>query len=124
MLFFVLRKQLFEPVGHIIQDRESFIEEAKAFISKTEADLQEKKMTVESRLSEAAARAYEMQEGLRQEGNKERKDALRVAQDNSARMLDDARQNIRKTVSEAEIALNKETEKLAGEIVTALVNRS
>jgi F0F1-type ATP synthase membrane subunit b/b' len=124
ILFFVLRKKLFEPVGNIIQDRESFIEDAKTFIAKTETDLQEKKILVENRLNEAAVKAYEMQEKFRQEGYKERKDSLRVAQDDSARMLDDARQNIRQTVDEAEIALNKETEKLAGEIVTALMGRT
>lgn len=123
ILFFVLRKQLFEPLGNIIQNRESFIENAKTFISSTEADLNEKKAMLENRLSEAAAKAYEIQEGFRQEGNKERKEALRIAQDDSAKMLDEARHEIKKTVNEAETVLARETEKIAGEIVTALVDR-
>lgn len=124
VLFFVLRKQLFEPIGKIIQDREDFISDARDFCAKTEADLLEKKTMIENKLSEAASSAYEIRESYRQDGYKERKEALRIAQDDSGKMLEEARSDIRSTVEEAEEKLNKEADIIAGEITKALIERA
>jgi len=124
LLYIVLRKQLFEPVGRIIQERETFIDDAKAFISKTEADLLEKKIMIENSLGKAAADAYEIQESLRQEGYRERKEILHTAQDDACKMLDEARKDIRKSAGEAEASLRKETESFAEKIVSVLIGRT
>jgi F-type H+-transporting ATPase subunit b len=124
LLYIVLRKQLFEPVGRIIQERETFIDDAKSFISKAEAGLLEKKMMVENSLGKAAADAYEIQEFLRQEGYRERKEILHTAQDDAYKMLDEARKDIRKSAGEAEASLRKEAESLAEKIVTVLIGRT
>jgi F-type H+-transporting ATPase subunit b len=124
LLYIVLRKQLFEPIGRIIQERETFIDEAKSFFSNAEAELLEKKMTIENSLGKAAADAYEIQESLRQEGYRERKEMLRAAQDDAYKMLDEARKDIRKSAGEAEASLRKEAESLAEKIVTVLIGRT
>ena len=124
LLYIVLRKQLFEPVGRIIQERETLIDDAKSFISKAETELLEKKMMIENSLGKAAADAYEIQESFRQEGYRERKEMLRLAQDDAHKMLDEARKDIRKTTGEAEISLRKEAESLAEKIVSVLIGRT
>jgi F-type H+-transporting ATPase subunit b len=124
LLYIVLRKQLFEPIGRIIQERETFIDEAKSFISNAETELLEKKMMIENSLGKAAADAYEIQESLRQEGYRERKEMLRAAQDDAYKMLDEARKDIRKSADEAEASLRKEAESLAEKIVTVLIGRT
>lgn len=124
LLYLILRKQLFEPVGKIIQERETLVEDAKAFISKAEVEIQERKTKVESSLDKAASDAYEIQESLRQEGYKERKDIIRAAQDNSYKMLEEARKDIRNSTGEAEASLRKEADSLAEKIVSVLVGET
>lgn len=124
LLYVVLRKQLFEPVGKIIQERETLVEDAKAFISNAEAEIQERKTKVASSLDKAAADAYEIQESFRQEGYKERKEMLRAAQDDSYKMLEEARKDIRNSTGEAEASLRKEADNLAEKIVSVLVGET
>jgi F-type H+-transporting ATPase subunit b len=122
-LYFVLKRQLFAPIGKIIQDREDTIEGAKGFIAEARDEIEEIHKKREEEISEATNNAYEIEEKARSEGYEKRKDIIDTAQTEAYEKLRQVRDEIKIRSQEVQSSLRKEANKFAVEIAEIMLGR-
>ncbi len=123
ILYIILKRQLFDPIGEIIQNREDVVEGARDFIETAEQRIENLKHELDSALSDNATEAYQIQEKARQDANEKRKELLTFAQEEAGKMLGEARKEIHERTEVLESSLKRRAREFAFEIADMLLGR-
>jgi len=123
LLYLVLKKQLFDPIGKILKDREETVENANSFIADATEEIESLKNKRDKGISKATTEAYEIGEKARSEGGEKRKEIITSAREDAYDKLKQTRSEIRKRSDEVKKTLQKEADKFARDIASRLLGR-
>jgi len=123
ILYVVLKRQLFDPIGKILQDREDTVEGSKVFVAEAEKKIEKYKSNLDETFSETSSNAYEIQDKARHEGYDKRKEFVSKAQDEAYKMLTGAREEISRKSKDVFKQLEKDADIYAHEIASAFIGR-
>lgn len=120
-LIYILNILLFKPLLKVFKERSdtvtSSLDAAKEMNDRKETGI----ARMQQELAEARTRAKEVFETMRSEGGQQQKEALSGAEAKAGEMLQTAREDLRKEVEKARLALRADVEKFSDEIVRKLV---
>jgi F-type H+-transporting ATPase subunit b len=123
LLYFILKRQFFDPLGTIIQTREDFFEDTNMYIAKASGEIAEKSKLKNESIEKSAATAYEIREAARKDAFRERKETISYSQQTASDILSKAREEINKATEDARISLNKDIDIFAKQITETILER-
>lgn len=121
LLYAVYHYVVHKPLQRILEERrnrtQGAIERARADIAAAEAKAAE----YEERLREAKLAIFRSQEARRQQAQQTRTDAVALARTRAEAQVKQAREQMNKDVEAAKVSLQSESERLANEIIRAVL---
>jgi F0F1-type ATP synthase membrane subunit b/b' len=122
ILVLVLSRVFFKPVRHILDERASRIEKAKAETEKTLAAYEQDLRRIEDGLKEARAAAAGIREQAELEALKEKSRLLQEIQVECRAQVDKAKAELDQRVETLKKELDRTTEELSGDIERRILN--
>jgi F-type H+-transporting ATPase subunit b len=116
LLYFVLNRIFFKPIGGIIRQREAKIAADSGRHENMVAQIEDRTRAVEERLGQARRDAQRSQEGWLKQGEEVRSRAVAAAREQAARVLDEKTAQLEKEIAAAEQALLQQVSAFSAKI--------
>jgi F-type H+-transporting ATPase subunit b len=116
LLYFVLDRIFFKPIGGIIRQREAKIAADSGRHENMVAQIEDRARAVEERLGQARRDAQRSQEGWLKQGEEVRSRAVAAAREQAARVLDERTAQLEKEIAAAEQVLLQQVSAFSAKI--------
>ena len=123
ILYIILKKQLFDPIGKILEEREGIINDSQSVIADAQVKIEKNREKLDKALSDTSTQVWEIHEKARDEGFDTRKELIKSAQTEAHEMLSSARDEISKASQDVIIKLEKDADAFAREIAGTILGK-
>jgi F0F1-type ATP synthase membrane subunit b/b' len=120
-LYFVLKKSFFDPINHILLQRDAEINGAQQEAKEKLIQVDQKSRAYQNSLKVARLESYRQQESLRSEALKQRFETLAETRHQAEKILHSAKEEIEGQVGEAKRTLESEVNSIADGIVKTIL---
>ncbi|MFQ5927942.1 MAG: ATP synthase F0 subunit B [Terriglobia bacterium] len=120
-LYFFLRWSFFRPLERVLAEREALTSGTRKATEQLLADVEARTQQYEDNLRQARAAIYREQETLRRQALEDRARILRAAREQANQVIRDAKTQLLADVEAARRDLDRESQRLAGEIARTLL---